>query len=440
MRTIAIANQKGGVGKTTISINLAASLAREGRRVLLIDMDPQSHCAVGMAVPEEQIQLSILDCLLSQREPEPIDLSRLTWQIAPNLDLAPSVQDLSRLDGEESQNADGQTLLKRALEHVSSRYDFAIVDCPPQLGMSMRNALHAADEVVIPVETGYFALHGLTRQLETAKGMARENGTSIRIRVLPNQYDVRTKLAREILAELRRTFPEVIMKSIINFNTKLKEGTSFGQPITEYAPGSSGARDFQALARELIASEQATAPRDALRRYGDQIAREAERLLAGKISSVKPTVAAAPVETPTRRQPVSPAVSSVSGEPARVQPGAETTASSGKQEADKADHRRIDEKLAETYGVRQTPEGVVFRSRLPDAQTVQLAGDFNDWMPHTTPMLRLDESGTFETVLKLPPGRYRYRLVVDGRWACDRQNPAVEQNEYGELNSIAEIT
>ena len=104
------------------------------------------------------------------------------------------------------------------------------------------------------------------------------------------------------------------------------------------------------------------------------------------------------------------------------------------------DHARIEEKLAEIYGVRQTPEGVVFRNRFADARAVQLAGDFNDWMPHTTPLRRLDESGVFETTLNLLPGRYRYRLVVDGRWEYDRRNPAVETNEYGETNSVVEVT
>ena len=102
-------------------------------------------------------------------------------------------------------------------------------------------------------------------------------------------------------------------------------------------------------------------------------------------------------------------------------------------------HARIDEKLASIYGVRQTSEGVVFRGRFSDAHEVQLAGDFNDWMPHTTPLRRLDEPGVFETTLSLPPGRYRYRLVVDGRWDYDRANPAVEKNDYGETNSVVEV-
>jgi chromosome partitioning protein len=402
-----------------------------------------------MAVPEDQIEVSVLDCLRSQREADPIDLSVFTWQIAPNLDLAPSRADLSQFDTLEGQSDDGRTLLKRALQRSSSRYDLAIIDCPPQLGMSMRNALFAADEVIIPVETGYFSLHGLTRQLETMETFARENDKTFRTRVLANQYDVRTKLAREILAELRRKFEGVVMKSIINFNTKLKEGISFGQPITEYAPGSSGTRDFQAVARELLAREEAAAPSDALRRYADQIARDADRLVAGKVAVVPPAAPARPVEpvkTPVAAQPVAPvtapAPAPVVAEPVATAALAPTATAQPVSQADTArvNHQRIDEKLERIYGVRQTPAGVVFCSNLPDARVVQLAGDFNDWMPHTTPMHRLDESGTFQTTLKLSPGRYRYRLVVDGRWAYDTQNPSMEKNEYGELNSVVDIS
>ena len=237
MRTIAVVNQKGGVGKTTVAINLSAAMAREGRRVLLLDLDPQGHCAVGMAVPDDQIDQSVLECLLSRRNGATVDIDTIAWQITPNHDLAPSRVSLAELETREGRSEDGHTLLHLALEQAQHRYDAVIVDCPPHLGIQMRNALYAASDVLIPVETGFLALHGLTLQLDTIESFAKQHRKTFRTHILANQYDVRTKLAREILAELRRKFAKLLLGTVINFNTKLKEGTSFGQPITEFAPG-----------------------------------------------------------------------------------------------------------------------------------------------------------------------------------------------------------
>ncbi len=513
-RTLAIVNQKGGVGKTTISTNLAAALAKEGKRVLVVDMDPQSHCAVGMAVPEEQIDASVTDWLTCQRGGKSVDLAEIAWQILPNLELAPSQRSLADFEAAESNSEDGETLLDRALETVRNRYDFIVVDCPPHFGLLMKNALIAADEVIIPVETGYFSLHGLTRQLETVEAIAQAKDKQYDVHVIANQYDVRTKLAREILAELRRKFEGLVLNSVINFNTKLKEGASFGQPITEFAPGSMGARDFQTLAIEIIGANVEEASSDQINQYADRLAESADRLLAtttplipsrpgvrpGAVphpgadavppkpveksttgryvateqhaADARPVRHAAEVVADPKHDLVPPMRGSGVSDTAGIDRAAAIRAEAIRAEGNRAEdnigeramreaarvaevpageqlsadpistdalHQRIDEKLEAIYGVRQTPEGVVFCSQLPGAVEVQLAGDFNAWMPHKTPMQRRDNNGTFETILKLDPGRYRYRLVIDGRWAYDKDNPSVETNEYGEVNSVIEI-
>lgn len=443
MRTISIANQKGGCGKTTVAINLSAMLAREGRRVLLVDMDPQGHCALGLAVPEEQIDVSVLDCLLSQRNDEPIELSRITWQITPNLDLAPSRVDLSRFELTQARDPGIDELLTMALEAINGQYDYAIIDCPPHVGLLTRNALKAATDVVIPVDTGYFALHGLTQQLQTIQDIEQTSTKSRSVRVLANQYDIRTKLAREILAELRKRFGEVMFETIINFNTKLKEGASYGQPITEFAPSSSGARDFLKLARELMSAEPARIPTETILEQAERMAVEAEKLLA-----TTATLIDAGRNSPAARSPVGPAAAIA---PAQVAPAplasaqiapakaSSTMPSAGATavESTVTDHDAIGRKLDKIYGVTRTPDGILFRARGKGVSEVQVAGDFNDWMPHTTPMQRVDDD--FETLLDLPPGRYRYRLVVDGRWSHDAANPVVETNQYGEWNSIVEV-
>jgi chromosome partitioning protein len=376
MRIIAIANQKGGCGKTTVAVNLAATLAREGRRVLLVDMDPQGHCALGLAVPEEQIDLSVLDCLLSQRNGEPIDVSRVRWQIATNLDLAPSRLDLSRFElSRSNQDVEEHALLATMLAGAKGNYDYAIIDCPPHVGMLTRNALFAATDVIIPVDTGYFALHGLTQQLQTIQDVDQRSGRARTVRVLANQYDIRTKLAREILAELRKRFGEVMFKSIINFNTKLKEGASFGQPITEFAPSSMGARDFLKLAQEVMAAEPVVAPAETILEQAERMAVEAEKLLATTASLI------------TRQQsaPRAPAVATATadGDGSNGRANVEPPREHKEQAVPAATHEEIDRRIERIYGAMQTPDGILFRSRCAGAREVQLAGDFNDWMPHT---------------------------------------------------------
>ena len=218
MRTIASVNQKGGCGKTTVSINLASALAEKGMRTLLVDMDPQSHCAVGLAVPEEQVEQSIYDVPISTSRNEPIRLSEILWQIGEKLDLAPASIDLSAFEQQMSGIAERERCLKTVLAEAENNYDFAIIDCPPAVGLLTFNALAAATEVVVPVETGYFALHGLSKQLETLSILCERCNHHVDVRVLASMYDIRTKMAREVLSELRNHFGDKMFKTIINFN------------------------------------------------------------------------------------------------------------------------------------------------------------------------------------------------------------------------------
>src|SRR5438046_345981 len=252
MRTLAIINQKGGCGKTTTSINLAACLARLGHKALLVDMDPQGHCGVGLAVPEEQIERTIYDALIEERDGKVCSVAQIVWQIASDFDLAPSNIQLAAFEQVFAGRAGREDRLTRALEAVRNSYRWAIIDCPPSVGLITFNALRACDEVIVPVETGFFSLHGLAKMMETLELMKERCSKDILIRVLPTLYDTRTKLAREVLSELRAKFREYLMESVVNFNTKLKEAASFGQPITEYDPGSRGYKDFVNLARELM--------------------------------------------------------------------------------------------------------------------------------------------------------------------------------------------
>ncbi len=414
MRTIAVTNQKGGCGKTTVSINLSACLAREGHRVLLVDMDPQGHCALGLSVPEDRIETSVADILLQDPDDAPVDLEQAVWQISANFDFLPSTLGLVRFETLRSDAENRDQILRKVLRPVAHRYEYCIIDCPPHVGLLTYNALRAGNEALVPVETGYFSLQGLAKQLDTIKDLSTRTGESIAIRVLPNCYDVRTKLAREILNELRRKYDGLLLKTFVNFNTKLKEGASLGQPITEYDNSSRGYRDFCKLARELIDLEAPARAHQDLLLEANRLAERAEELLACRSAAV--------LTGAVRER----------GAPAMVLPAEP-------QPRRPVDHQAIQDRIDVLYGVRRVVQGVEFNTNLPGAQAVSIAGDFNDWQPGGTPMVRQGENGHFRAVLPLDRGRYRYRLVVDGRWTRDPCNEQTELNEFGEVNSVVEI-
>ena len=432
MRTIAIINQKGGCGKTTTSINLAACLARLGHKTLLVDIDPQGHCGVGLAVPEEQIERTLYAAMIEERDGKPAKVSEIVWQIASDFDLAPSNIKLSAFEQVFSGRPGREDRLLKALEPVKPIYEWCIIDCPPSVGLLTFNALRACDEVIVPVETGYFSLHGLAKMMETLEVLRDRCNKDIMIRVLPTLYDTRTKLAREVLSELRAKFRDYLMESTVNFNTKLKEAASFGQPITEYDPGSRGYKDFVNLARELMGHRPVDiepSPTETLSRPAElvQRARQLAQLTNfqfGRGTITPPTHAAMPEATAVATmEPISSTDRLFASAP-RVQPIAV---------------KSTQQKIEEFYGVKQVGEEVIFAAKFDNARKVLIAGDFNGWLPISTPMHTNGTPGSWRTTLPLPPGRYRYRFVVDGKWMTDPNNQYVEAHQFGELNNVVEV-
>lgn len=443
MRTIAIVNQKGGCGKTTIAINLASVLAARGLRTLLVDMDPQSHCAVGLAVPEEQIEQSIYDILINHARGETIKLSEILWQISEGFELAPSSIDLAAFDQQMVGVVDRENSLKKVLATVHKDYDYAIIDCPPSVNLLTFNAIRAATDIIVPVEMGYFSLHGLSKQLETLNVLCKQCSQQIDVMILASMYDIRTKMAREILGEVRKHFAGKMFKTIVNFNTKLKEAASLGQPISEYDPACKGHRDFQNLAEELVGTDTHMHRAElvsSLQAKLDAISASAEELLSTvKIPAETPPALAELrkelggqkiVDLPTPAQPVP-----VANEPAvalAIAPAATQTVA-------KAPAKTIEAKIAEFYGVKTIDDTVVFSTLYPRAKEVFVAGDFNNWQPDKTPLQKIGDNGAWQIKLPLASGRYRYRLVVDGQWQQDPYNEKTEMNPFGELNSVLEI-
>jgi chromosome partitioning protein len=443
MRTIAIINQKGGCGKTTISINLASALAERGSRTLLVDMDPQSHCAVGLAVPEEQIEQSIYDVLVSHSRGEPLRLTEVMWKISDGFELAPASIDLAAFEQQMIGDTDKENCLKTVLDQVSREYDAVVIDCPPSVGLLTFNAIRAATDIVVPVETGYFSLHGLSKQLSTLSVLCDQRSQQVNVMVLASMYDIRTKMGREILGELRKHFSSKMFKSVVNFNTKLKEAASFGQPISEYDPASRGHKDFQALADELVSTDTKAHRSElvnALQTKLDAISASADELLSTmkqQPPASKPVTkeAAKPTEKPAivETKPV------VEAKPiTEAKPAVQAKATVETKPA--AQTKTMDEKIADFYGVRQLDDAIMFVSLYPKAQSVQIAGDFNNWDPSKTSLTKDLSKGTWYIKVPLGTGKYRYRLVVDGKWQHDPYNEKTEMNPYGEQNSILEVS
>ncbi len=252
-RVYALANQKGGVGKTTTAVNLGVYLAAAGRRVLLIDIDPQANATSSLGLDKNSLPLSIYDVLINE-----VPLSRIIVTLPRfHLDLAPSSPPLAGAEVEMSHLAHSQHFLSQALAPVVERYHYVLIDTPPSLGLLTVNALTAAFKgVIIPVQCEYLALEGLTQLVHTLN-LVRE-GLNPRLRILGlllTMYDVRTKLSQQVVDEVRKHFPGRVFRTIIPRNVRLSEAPSYGEPILTYAPTSAGGLAYQALAQELLDEE-----------------------------------------------------------------------------------------------------------------------------------------------------------------------------------------
>ncbi|MSR17767.1 MAG: ParA family protein [Phycisphaerales bacterium] len=251
MRTLAIVNQKGGCGKTTTAVNLAALLAAQGNATLLVDMDPQSHCAAALSVPEAQIEYAIEEALL--RGPT-VDHSALLWQTTKNLWLAPSSAALSRLEsgsGGLMAAPDRDRRLSALLDQFAPRFKWCIIDCPPTIGLLTFNAIRAADEALIPVETGFLAMKGAHRQVSTIRSAIARMERNVAVRILPTMHRRESRLASGILTTLQRDFGPMVIPLAIHIHETLRESVALGQPITEHAPASDACEDFRQLVRWL---------------------------------------------------------------------------------------------------------------------------------------------------------------------------------------------
>ena len=247
---IALANQKGGVGKTTTIVNLGACLADAGKKVLLIDLDPQGNATSGLGIDKKDIDESVYDVLIND-----VDLKKVILHSShQGLDIVPTTIALSGAEVELTNLMARETRLKDAFGDVKDEYDYILIDCPPSLGLLTINAFTACDSILIPVQSEYYALEGLSQLLNTIKLVRKHFNSALKIEgVLLTMYDKRTNLGQQVNAEVKKYFGDQVYETIIPRNVRLSEAPSHGQAIVDYDKRSTGAKVYQQLAKEVLA-------------------------------------------------------------------------------------------------------------------------------------------------------------------------------------------
>ena len=247
-KVISVANQKGGVGKTTTTVNLGTILAKKGKKVLLIDADPQGNATSGLGV-DKDVELSLYDVLVNETELE----STIQDTMIKNLKLCPSNINLAGAEVELVSMMSREQRLKEKLEEIKEGFDYILIDCPPSLGLITLNSFTASDSVLIPVQCEYYALEGLGQLINTINLVKKHLNKNIQIEgALLTMYDIRTNLSNQVVKEVKKYFENKVYKTVIPRNVRLSEAPSYGMPITEYDPRSKGAKSYMKFAKEFL--------------------------------------------------------------------------------------------------------------------------------------------------------------------------------------------
>lgn len=376
MNTIAIANQKGGCGKTTTAINISSAIASLGKKVLLIDLDPQSHASFGLGAANPPVDKSIYNVLTNNAEKRRTIFDCII-NVTQNLDIIPSNILLSTIEQELKDTEGAVSKLHEILNANQTDYDYIVIDCPPSLGFLTFNALRAAELIIVPIDMSAFSLMGVGKLLGMIELIKVKINHAPRVKALATIFDKRLKYSQVIFDEIKAFFKEQMLETVIRMNVTLKKAAAKGVSVIQFDNKSNGAIDHTALAQEVIRIDGA----DEFKRALAECAAKPEE------SSFTPERARIPAPT--------------TPEPAE----GETT----------------------------------FSISAPTAKEVYIVGDFNHWKINDESRLMRSEDGNWEKRFTLSPGKYRYKFVVDGEWLLDARNEDREQNPFGTYDSVKKL-
>ncbi len=457
MRVFAIANQKGGCGKTTTAINLSACLAESGKSVLLVDLDPQAHSTLGLGVDPEKLEKSLSD-VLNEEPWKALEIEDVLVEVFPRLDLAPSHISLCAFEQRWAGVQGREEVLYRKLKPLEELFDFVLIDCPPNIGLLTFNVLRAADEVLVPVEPSFFSLHGLKKLAETVGLVEDTFSKQITLRALLTLWDPRTMLARDVWKKLEGHFNGKIFKTHIRKNNRLQQAVEAGKPITLFDPDAAGSKDYRALAKELLELETKETSEALVDEIQWETALMAEK--APEAPRTKETPEEEKVESPekslvgeqekepqeekvsrndSRQETVedaTPAPLDAVYEEVRTLPEEEVTGARLRSEENVA-LGPTNSSIVEAPREAEEAE-VVFSYLAPAARDIEILGDFTDWQP-----LRLNPSpgpqGVWMKIFHLRKGTYQYKFLVDGKKTIDLKNPRFSVCTQGGIASIIEV-
>jgi chromosome partitioning protein len=407
MKIIAIANQKGGCGKTTTAINLAASLGEKGHRTLLVDADPQGHTSLGMGQRRQEepglYEVFALDFPMSKA---------IIKDACEGVDLVPATISLAAVEHVLADMPHRERQLLDHLESLETAYDYVVIDCPPALGLLSINAIRAAGRVLVPIDMSLFAIDGIERLSETVEMVAQKYGLDIEVNILPTMVDKRTKLCRKFLLGIWERYQDNVLPVMINYTVRLKESICEGKPIIQYESSSNAANDYRELANEILrrsANEQA-------------IANDELSWLMHRIDEAKAIPELSADELTSEQDTLSVEICDEIIDELNSDLNEEENESVLTVAGDTNDLQRI-ELIYPDYNGRD----------------LKIAGEFNDWVPDQGVETIIDETET-RKIFFVEPGEYQYRLVIDGKWRNDPTNPEQILNSLGVHNSMLKVS
>ncbi len=380
MKIISIANQKGGCGKTTTSINLASTLGVNGQKILLIDLDPQAHATLGLNVNDQN---SLYNCI-SKLTPHKLKIKSIIKKVDTNFDIVPSNVLVGTLEQELADEIGRELKLTEIINEIKDLYDYILIDCPPSLGFLTVNAIRASDEIIIPVETSRFSMQGVDHLMDIANLIRERLNHPVKAKVLITMFDSRLRHSFTMLGKMKEKFSGYLFDTIVHVNVKLKEAAVMGEAVIKYDKYCRGTKDYMCLAREILTLDR------------------------------HPNLPE--VKQPPKQEPAieTPAVVAESYQP------------SERMEA------LIAKESEEFLGA------TAFILKAPQAKSVYVTGSFNDWSLDESCRMS-NNDGVWSLKVNLKPGVYKYQFIVDGKWQEDPANTSIERNSFGDINSLIEV-